>query len=286
MSEIVGQVLRHWRGRLTREDIGLPPRLHRRRSGGLTQEDVAEAVGYGLRAYVDLERGSRGRPSADLLERVAEVLRLDADERRTLWVTATGTSRPAQSYATDPDAGLTQMCEQMDCPAYVTDAAWQVLAANRAVAQWFVDFGSVPTAERNIAKWIFGNVHAQHVFVDWPRFADEFVARFRALYAPMAGNPGFSALLDDLLGYPEFAARWAATSMISVDPPTARRFFREPGADLDDPGVPLDMVILAPMAPEDGRRLVVFQFPPGYTPPSPSVDSGPDNCPVCTRLRA
>ncbi|QKW17578.1 helix-turn-helix domain-containing protein [Verrucosispora sp. NA02020] len=284
MGELVSQVLRHWRGRLTREDIGLPSRLRRRRDGGLTQEDVAEATGYGLRAYIDLERG-RGRPSADLLERVADVLRLDADERRTLWVTATGTARPAQSYATDLDAGLAQMCEQMECPAYVTDAAWQVLAANRAVAQWFVDFGSVPAAERNIAKWIFGSVHSQHAFADWPHFADEFVARFRALYAPMASNPGFSALLDDLLDYPEFAARWTAASAISVDPPTARRFFRQPGANLDDPGVPLDMVILAPLSPEDGRRLVVFQYPPGYTPPVPSVESGPDRCPACARLR-
>ncbi|MBX7266991.1 helix-turn-helix domain-containing protein [Micromonospora sp. Llam7] len=285
MGELVGQMLRHWRGRLTREDIGLPSRLRRRRSGGLTQEDVAEAVGYGLRTYVDLEHGGRGRPSADLLELVADVLRLDAGERRALWVTATGTSRPAQSYATDPDAGLTQLCEQMACPAYVTDAAWQVLAANRAVAQWFVDFGSVPVDDRNVAKWIFGNVHSQHAFVDWPRFADEFVARFRALYAPMTRNPGFLALLEDLLGYPEFAARWATTSVISVDPPTARRRFREPGTDLDDPGVPLDMVILAAVAPEDGRRVVVFQFPPEYTPPAPSADTAPDRCPACARLR-
>ncbi|MEV0005878.1 helix-turn-helix domain-containing protein [Micromonospora sp. NPDC050980] len=284
MGELVGQVLRHWRARLTREDIGLPPRLRRRSGGGLTQEDVAEAVGYGLRAYVDLEHGGRGRPSADLLERVADVLRLEADERRMLWVTATGMSRPAQSYATDPDAGLTQMCEQMACPAYVTDAAWQVLGANRAVAQWFVDFGSVPPVDRNIAKWIFGNVHAQHVFVDWPRFADEFVARFRALYALMPSNPGFSTLLDELLAYPEFAARWAAAPVISVDPPTARRFFREPGADLDDPGVPLDMVILAPVAPDDGRRVVAFQYPPGYTPEL-TAESAPERCPACARLR-
>ncbi|MEU2612610.1 helix-turn-helix transcriptional regulator [Micromonospora sp. NPDC007271] len=283
MEELVSQMLRHWRSRLTRDDIGLPPRVHRKH-GSLTQEDVAEATGFGLRTYVDLERG-RSRPSPELLDSVSEVLRLSADERRALWLAATGTARPAQSYMRDADPGLTQLCKSLPYPAYVTDAAWWVIAANQALANWFDDFGALPAAERNIAKYIFANPHATHVFVGWPRFADEFVARFRALYAGLGESEGFTSLLAELREHPEFESRWSDTAAISVDPPTATRLFREPGKDLDDPGVPLDMVILAPAQPEDGRRLVVFQYPPGYTPPAPSGSSGTEVCPACIRLR-
>jgi len=284
VEKLVGELLRHWRQRLTREDVGLPPRVHARRSPGLTQEDVAEVAGLGVRRYVDLERG-HGRPSADVLDAVSLALRLNPDEQRTLWTAATGMARPPQAFAAAPDPGLTRLCEELRFPAYVTTSTWQVLAANAAVAQWFVDFNLVPPAERNIARWIFGHPHCPHSFVDWAHFADEFVARVRARWATLRQVPQFAQFVAQLRTYPEFERRWVGDATVEVDRPTERRFFREPGRDVDDPGVGLDMVILAVQQPEDGRRLTVFQFPDGYTPPPPLPGTAIDNCPACARAR-
>lgn len=49
----------------------------RRDELGLTQAEIAEAVGIGLRQYQNVERGRSG-PSYDLLAALAEVLRTSA----------------------------------------------------------------------------------------------------------------------------------------------------------------------------------------------------------------
>ncbi|WP_018909119.1 helix-turn-helix domain-containing protein [Salinispora arenicola] len=240
----VGTLLRHWRSRLTPTALGLPPRTRR---AGVTQADIAAAAGCSLRTYAGVEAG-RTRPSDELLDTLSDVLQLSADERHTLWRAAVGSARPAVSFATGRDRGLARMVDALPYPAYVTDAAWRVLAANRAVAQWFVDFGSLPAADRNIGKWIFGHPHTRHVFVRWDHFADEFVARVRALYATLGDVPAFASWLTEMRGYPDFESRWTTDAEINIDPATVRRYFREPGRPTG-PGVPLDMVILSPWAP-------------------------------------
>ncbi|NYT96343.1 helix-turn-helix domain-containing protein [Salinispora sp. H7-4] len=272
---LVGALLRHWRNRVPPASLGLPPRVRR---GGVTQADIAAAAGCSLRTYAGIEAGSV-RPSGAQLDSLGDLLHLSADERHTLWRAAVGTARPATSFAAGHDSGLARMVYALPYPAYVTDAAWRVLAANRAVAQWFVDFGAMPPADRNIGKWIFGHPHARHVFVHWNRFAEEFVARVRALSAALKGVAAFDAFLSGMRGYPDFEVRWTADPLINIDPPTVRRFFREPGKGLSDPGVPLDMVILSPMGPEDGRRIVVFEYPDGYQPPELTDLSADQVCP-------
>ncbi|GIM86440.1 helix-turn-helix domain-containing protein [Salinispora arenicola] len=275
---MVGTLLRHWRSRLTPTALGLPPRTRR---AGVTQADIAAAARCSLRTYAGIENGHT-RPSTELLDTLGDVLHLSTDERHTLWRAAVGTARPAASFATDHDSGLARIVDALPYPAYVTDAAWHVLAANRAVAQWFVDFGAMPPAERNIGKWIFGHPHTRHVFVRWERFADEFVARVRALSAALGNVATFDDWLTEMRAYPDFEARWTADPLVNIDPPTVRRFFREPGKGLSDPGVPLDMVILSPMGPEDGRRLVVFVHPDGYSNTTLSDLPADQLCPMCT----
>ncbi|MEV0732391.1 helix-turn-helix domain-containing protein [Polymorphospora sp. NPDC050346] len=276
--ELTRRLLRGWRRRVTRAEVGLPDRLYRQRGKGLTQEDVAIAARYSLRAYQDLELGRR-TPSPGLLDAVSQVLRLDEREQRALWLAATGTARPAAGYVVDTDPGLARLCDLLPGPAYVTDAAWNVLAANQAVALWFVDFSTLPPLDRNIAKWIFNGRHARHAFTDWEWHASAAVSRLRDLYAALPPDHDLVGLIRELHKNPEFAAQWSSSRVVD-EPPTARRMVRPPGSGLDHPGVPLDMVVLVSASPADGRRAVAFLPPPGYTPPTLDVAAA-DVCPAC-----
>ena len=72
------------RARLSPEDVGLPGG-GRRRTPGLRREEVAALAGVGLTWYTWLEQGRDIGVSSAFLDKLAEVLKLDAGERRHLF---------------------------------------------------------------------------------------------------------------------------------------------------------------------------------------------------------
>ena len=55
------------------------------RTPGLRREEVAQLAGVGLSWYTWLERGRDIKPSAQVLDALSRVLRLDAAERASAW---------------------------------------------------------------------------------------------------------------------------------------------------------------------------------------------------------
>jgi transcriptional regulator with XRE-family HTH domain len=291
--ELLQALLRWRRAQLTRRDVGLLPRSGARTGHGLSQDDLAELTGYSVRIISQLEHGKLRSPSSDLLDAVCSGLRMTADERRTLWLLAAGTAPPPGPYATGADMGLARLVNQLyPHPAYVTDAVWDVEIYNKAVAEWFTDFSEIPVGSRNIAKWIFCDPHAQHVFVNWDRdFATVFLARMRAVVAEFPRDARLSALVSELRERsPYFERRWRDDAAVYVDPPSETRVFRRPGhtdpaqPDDNDYHVPIDMVILGALRPGDERRLVVFLLPD--TEPHRSSIHSAQACAACARLAA
>src|SRR5947199_6946762 len=80
-----GVFLRSRRERLTPTEVGLPKGF-RRRTPGLRREEVALLAGVGTTWYTWLEQGRDVRPSAEVLAALADALRLDAAERRHLYL--------------------------------------------------------------------------------------------------------------------------------------------------------------------------------------------------------
>jgi DNA-binding XRE family transcriptional regulator len=68
------------RSRLTPEQLGVARGPRQRLGDGVTQEQVARAVGISLRHYTAVETGAK-TPSLDLLRTLARVLPLDGRER-------------------------------------------------------------------------------------------------------------------------------------------------------------------------------------------------------------
>ena len=76
--------LRDRRARVTPEIVGLPAN-GRRRTAGLRREEVARLAGVELSWYTWLEQGRDIRPSAQVLDALARVLRLALAERAHLF---------------------------------------------------------------------------------------------------------------------------------------------------------------------------------------------------------
>ena len=85
--QALADFLRTRRARLSPADVGLPAGL-RRRTPGLRREEVAQLAHIGTSWYIWLEQGRDVHPSPQVLEGVAQALRLTANERRHLFLLA------------------------------------------------------------------------------------------------------------------------------------------------------------------------------------------------------
>jgi transcriptional regulator with XRE-family HTH domain len=86
------------RAKVTPETAGLPPYGRKRRVAGLRREEVALLAEISVEYYARLERGNARGVSTDVLDGIADALRLDDVERRHLLdlVRAANDGRPAR----------------------------------------------------------------------------------------------------------------------------------------------------------------------------------------------
>jgi transcriptional regulator with XRE-family HTH domain len=206
----LGEFLRSRRERLAAVDLGLPAR-RRRRTPGLRREDVAELAGISTAWYTYLEQGRAVRPSADVLERIAGVLRLTAVERRHLLALARPLDAPGPTDGTVPPS-LHRVLDGLGSnPAYVIGHTWDLLAWNRAAAALFTDFSALPPPQRNVVWYVFTDPRVRCLYSDWAGNARGLLAQFRVSCNLYAGEPRFTELRRGLrAASPEFARWWRA----------------------------------------------------------------------------
>jgi transcriptional regulator with XRE-family HTH domain len=202
------------RGRLQPEDIGLKPAPNRR-GAGLHQADVAAALAVSGRWYNGFENGAtHGTPAEDLLDRLAETLRLTPAERIHLYLLAAG-HEPAPAAAEPPGPGdashaalrrLTTLIGP-DLPAVLCDVAWNVLAWNDAMTDRIHDPAATPPPERNAILWLF-TPQAEQLLADIGRARDEDIGQVHLAVARYPGNPQLEHLTDRLQQIPAAARLW------------------------------------------------------------------------------
>src|SRR5947207_13878357 len=94
--QALADFLRQRRAQLTPAEVELPPGI-RRRTPGLRREEVAQLANIGTSWYIWLEQGRDVHPSAQVLESLAQALRLTLNERRHLFLLA-GQSLPPHAF--------------------------------------------------------------------------------------------------------------------------------------------------------------------------------------------
>jgi len=200
--------LRTRRARISAADVGLPT-ASRRRTPGLRREEVAQLAGMSVTWYTWLEQARPISVSAEMLDSLARVLRLDGIERVQLFQLALREpvidSKPKAQRISPL---LKQMLDQMEhLPAFIVGARWDVLGWNLA-ADAFFGFTSIAMAERNMVWLFFTDSTLRSLIVDWPTRARDVLARFRVNYGRHAGDKPFVDLVDRLKSVSSEFAEW------------------------------------------------------------------------------
>jgi len=205
--------LRTRRLRLSPKQAGLQNvDLSRRRTKGLRREEVATLAGISLPWYTQLEQGRDIHVSDQVLESLARVLRLDADERKHLFFLA-GSRRdfpkPVNELRDVPET-LRYMVDQFSgVPAYLYDEKMNVLAWNRLAEAVFGSFDTGHPYGRNLLWRMFMLPSHRSLYPEWESLAKSMLDHFRPMYARNLENPWYKDFIDELKqGSPEVAEWW------------------------------------------------------------------------------
>jgi transcriptional regulator with XRE-family HTH domain len=202
--------LRARRARVSPRDAGLPE-VGRRRTPGLRRQEVAQLAGMSVDYYIRLEQGRGPHPSRQVLSALARALMLTVDERDYLFRVAGEAPPVVAGPGREITPGIRYLLDSMpETPAYVVDAAYNVLAWNQ-LATFFIGNLAAYT-DRNMIRWTFRRDPADVIWTDedFLRFTRSTVADLRAGYARYPGDPDIESLVTEMLALsPGFAAMWA-----------------------------------------------------------------------------
>ena len=207
--QALADFLRQRRARLSPAEVGLPPGM-RRRTPGLRREEVAQLANMGTSWYVWLEQGRDVHPSAQVLESLAQALRLTLNERRHLFLLAGQPLPPHASFLeerTSPE--LQQVLDDLNpTPAYAVGRRWDFLAWNKAADGLFaIAEASSPYAHNLV--WRLFTSPTMRERPNWEQVARGTLAEFRTASARYPGDRWFEELIEDLKRVsPEFRRWW------------------------------------------------------------------------------
>jgi transcriptional regulator with XRE-family HTH domain len=207
--QALADFLRKRRAYLSPTDVGLPPGL-RRRTPGLRREEVAQLANIGTSWYVWLEQGRDVHPSAQVLESLAQALKLTPNERRHLFLLAGQALPPHASLSEESiSPALQRMLDDLNpTPAYIMGRRLDYLAWNK-VADVIFSLEQAPSPYgRNLVWRLFTNPRLREHPL-WELMMRNMLAEFRAANARYPGDEWFEELIEDLKrSSPDFRRWW------------------------------------------------------------------------------
>lgn len=225
----LGEFLRSRRERLTLEEVGLVS-YGRRRTPGLRREEVAQLAHIGTSWYTSLEQGRSINPSEDVLNNIAQALRLTEDERRHLHLLA----RPVQQESIEDlhlNSGLERMIKSLEPnPAFVIGRCWDLLMWNQAseLVFRFPPFVEQMQERPNWMRMLLTDEKRRLNMEGWDNKVEVIVARFRADYAHYPNDPGFKELIEEFMQIsPVFREKWPLHDVQVVN--DCHKQWKEPG---------------------------------------------------------
>lgn len=210
--------LRQRRARLTPAEVGLPPGV-RRRTPGLRREELAQLANIGASWYIWLEQGRDVHPSVQVLESLAQALRLTLNERRYLFLLA-DQSLPA--YALPEEEQITPALQRLltelePVPAYVLGHRRDYLAWNRAADLILNISEPTPPHDHNSLWHFFVRPSTPQLYVEWERAGRNILADFHTVCARYPGDVLIEQLIADLKRVsPEFSCWWLEPEALST----------------------------------------------------------------------
>jgi len=262
--EELAKFLRTRRERLSPEDVGLPSG-DRRRTPGLRREEVALLANVGISWYTSLEQGRDAKPSEQVLEGIAEALRLSPEEQWHLFVLADRKPPPCIPPPVEKlSPALRRVIDDLRAsPAYAISARGELAHWNAAAETVFGFSSGVPPHEWNRIWQLFVNPSERERYASWEVTARAILARFRADFARHPGDAWFASLLEDLKReskefrewWPRYDVAGEADGREEIIHPDAGRVVLE-HTTLSPPGDPdLKVMVYTPASVADADRL-------------------------------
>ncbi|WP_020674088.1 helix-turn-helix transcriptional regulator [Amycolatopsis nigrescens] len=256
--EELGRFLRSRRERITPAEVGLPTGP-RRRTRGLRREEVAVLAGLSPTWYTYLEQGRDIRPSPEVLDSLARVLGLSEDERRYVHLLAHGqvvNPRPLRLDLPVQDLvdQLVGVTAQSSYPVYATNQYCDLIAWNKASAEWYDDWSRYPKAERNLLRWMLTTEVAKKRLPDWENDTRDVIARWRAEAGKWPEDERLRSLVAELDGLSPDFTRWWNDHHVQEHRSRIRRFQLPGRADRTLRIVPMHTPEIAPCG-------IVFHIP-------------------------
>ena len=264
-SAALGAFLRHRRGALQPEDVGMP-RGRRRRTDGLRREEIAALVGMSPDYFARLERGAGPQPSVQMVAALARGLRLSVSERDHLFALA-GHQAPERrsSHGEHVGPALMRILDRLaDTPAQVMNGLGETLVQTPLAVALLGDETGFVGDERSVVHRWFTDPASRSIYLaeDHDTHGRVFAALLRDAVArrgPDSDAAGLARRLDAVS--PEFADVWAAQE-IGMRHDGPKRFVHPEVGRLD-----LDCQTL--LDPDTDHALLVFTATPG----TPSHDT-------------
>ncbi|MBW0273393.1 XRE family transcriptional regulator [Nocardia sp. MH4] len=217
--ETLGAFLKSRRGRVTPESIGLRTYGVTRRVPGLRREELAQLAGVSAGYYTRLEQDQAGTASAQVIDAIARVLRLDVAETAHLHNLAESPAAPRLTRS-GPERAHPRVLALLDAlgdsmPALVLGRRGDVLAWNptgHALFAAHLDAAAPadPAVRPSIPRMFFLDPLSRDLHRNWSELARVHVAYLRLT----AGRYPTDAHLAELIGElamrsSEFATLWA-----------------------------------------------------------------------------
>ncbi len=249
-SNALGEYLRARRALVTPEQAGIPVGANRRVSG-LRREEVALLAGISADYYLRLERGRDRNPSAQVLQALARVLRLDDVEADYLLALAAPKPRTRRRVRAERvPARLHHLLAAVNVPAFVEGRYFDVLAAN-ALAE---ALSPRLAAGHNRLRDLVLDPEEREFHHDWERAVDNFIAAFRMSIGYDEHDLRAVELVGQLsLASERFRSRWARHDIRQLRGDTA--MFTHPTVG--------KLTLHRDKLPIDGLTLVLYYAEPG-----------------------
>ncbi|QVQ52579.1 helix-turn-helix domain-containing protein [Spiractinospora alimapuensis] len=208
----LGAFIRARREGLSPRDVGLSVGA-RRRTPGLRRMELAGLAGLSVEYLTRLEQGRDRRPSTEVLRSLAHALRLTPQEHTHLYrLSKAAAGDVCEGQAGGADTAVTVrpsvaalLTRLEPTPAFLRDAAGDILAHTRGFAALVAHTGLLESEPANLAWFVFRDPRARQMVGDWEQVAREEAAR---LYAAAAVGEGSARRLVEVLrsASPDFAA--------------------------------------------------------------------------------
>ena len=249
----LAEFLKACRKRTDPKSFELPIRP-RRRSPGLSRAEVATLTAISVDWYTWLEQARNIRPSAQVLERLADVFQLTEPERRHLYSLARQPFTPTETLDADIQLMRRMVDHMTQAPAMVLRKDWQILTQNHAANEFFGQWLHLEEADRSLLYLFFTEPIFTECLRDWEWHAKIAIRQFRAIYATELGNPVFATLIERLNNVSaRFSRWWLETDVTGRD--DGRKEFDHPSLGYLD----FDYTILRPA---ENQAVEVIAFIP------------------------